>query len=159
MEKGNGWLFSGLISGFIYGVLASIMQVLVTLAFKSQILAFLAQRVAENPSLFPNVTSADLFSLSISLIPMIAITGGILLGLVFAFIYSSLYGRVPGKTSISKGPYFGLGLWIILNVTIGLVDLPQFGVYYYISGITGGFVASIAYGYILAMLFAYERKA
>lgn len=150
---------AGLVSGFVYGVVASVIQILVTLAFKPDIISFLTQRITEQPSLFQNVTPSDLFSLSISLIPMIAITGGLLIGIVLSFVYSGVYGSVPGKTPFSKGPVFGLGLWVILNLGIGLVDIPQFGLYYYAAGAIGGFAAAIAYGYVLALLSAYLNRS
>lgn len=158
MARGTGWLMAGLISGFVYGIVASVLQILAVLAFKPEIIAFLAQHIADQPALFQNVTAIDLFNLSISLIPMIAVTGGLLLGVIFSFIYSSVYGRVPGSTPVTKGPVFGLGLWLILNIGIGLVDLPQFGIYYYISGVVGGLVASVIYGFVLAVLLAYLNR-
>lgn len=151
----KGWFRAGLISGFVYSVISASAQILSVLAFKPEIISFLTDRISSNPTLFQNISATDLFSLSVSLIPMIAVTGGVLLGLVLAFLFSAEYGRLPGKPPYVRGLVFGLFLWIILNVGIGLADFPQFGPYYYLAGLIGGFIASMAYGYTLALLYSY----
>ena len=155
MSKAMNGIKSGLVAGIVYGVLDSVFAILAVIMFKDQVLASLGQYITNYPSLFSNITAMDLYNLSIALIPMIAIIGGILLGLVFGAIFGYAYDRIPGRIPSLKGILFGLILWVVLNVLIGLLDVTEFGWYYYLAGIAGGLVATVAYGYILGTLYGY----
>ena len=129
---------SGLVAGIIYGILDSVFSILLVISFRAQVIAALGRYIAQNPAFFQNISATDLYNLSISLIPLLALIGGILLGLIFGAAFGYAYDRIPGGRPFLKGIVFGLSLWIVLNVLIGLIDISEFGPYYYLAGVAGG---------------------
>lgn len=160
MSRALNGIKSGLVSGIVYGILDSVFTIMLVLNFRGQVMASLASYISLNPSVFANVTASDLFNLSLAVIPLISMIGGVLLGIVIGAVFGYAYRRIPGKAPWLKGLVFGLVIWAILNVLIGLIDVSEFGLYYYLSNIAGGLASALSYGYILGGLFGYlERRA
>jgi hypothetical protein len=74
--------------------------------------------------------------------------------LIFGIIYGWAYDRIPGRTSAIKGIVFGLILWLIFSVVLGLGNL-QYGIAYYLYGLGEGLITSLIFGVLLG--FFYKR--
>jgi hypothetical protein len=74
---------------------------------------------------------------------------GMILGAVYAFLYS----LIPGKGAV-KGLYFGLFIWVIKDVAAGsYLALTMMEVSSAINLIVGGFFMWIVYGPVLGYLY------
>lgn len=150
---------SGFISGIIYGILDSVLVVLLVLFFREQVMNSLSVFVTRYPDTFPGASVQGLYNLSLSLIPLVSVTGGVLLGMVFGVLFANIHERIPGRSGPTKGVLFGLSLWVVLNVLIGLLDLSAFGWYYYLSSIAGGLISTMGFGYSLGTLYGYFSRS
>ena len=77
-------------------------------------------------------------------------------GMIAGVVYSFLYSSIPGK-GVMKGLYFGLSIWVIKDVAAGsYLALTMMEVNSAMMLIAGGFFLWIVYGPVLGYLFKKE---
>lgn len=146
---------AGFIAGLVYGILDAVIAIILVLSFREEVIASLNVYLTQYHALFGDRSAVDLFNLSVSLIPMISVSGGVALGTFLGALFAGSYEKLPGRGARAKGISLGLILWLILSVLLGLLNIGPFGIYYYLSGAAGGLVATVVYGYLLGTLYIY----
>ena len=146
-------LKAGTVAGIVYGILSSIMVVVMYTFFKATIQAAMQNEINQLPSGIMHPTVQTLMTLFLVGGIGGAIIGGIIVGLILGAIFGYAYNRIPGSTSVVKGIFFGLIIWAILDVLLGLADIGTYGTTYYGTTVGSGFVISIIYGYLTGFLF------
>lgn len=159
-KTGNG-VKAGAVAGIVYGIIASIFSIVGLVLFKTQVLATLT-KYADLASSRSGVTisAQAIYNLEFILSPIVSIIGGIILGLILGLIFAYVYHRLPGSKATTKGMIFGLILWIILGLLLGIGNISEFSLSYYVlTSVVGGFIATIAYGFLMGSLFDRWEKS
>ncbi|MGQ9469908.1 MAG: DUF6789 family protein [Nitrososphaerales archaeon] len=138
---------AGVVSGAIYGIILAPFTYFTLILFKEEFMSVFA-------SLPPSITPEQAYNIVLLIGPILVFIMGIILGLLSGIVYGWAYDKIPGRTSIIKGIVFGLILWLIFSVIIGLGNL-QYGVTYYLYGLGEGLVSSLIFGLLLG--FFYKR--
>ncbi len=156
---GNGGIGAkaGLIAGVIYGIISGIGSYALLIVYKTQVMKSLSTLITSADKSI-GLTAASLYSTELKTAIIGGIFGGLIIGLILGFIFGHIYKKLPGKSNILKGLSFGIILWLIFNVGIGLLNLKTFGITYYISSVGIGIIGVIVYGYLLGYFFGKWNK-
>lgn len=146
MSSFKDGIIAGLKSGFIYFVIASIVNVIIIYIFSSEFaFAYGYAITSKNLSLLFTVLSVsqvrDLF----------------ILGLVFGVFYSILLAKyfdiIPRNTLDGKIKFMVIAYWIVFFVIITVYSLGLLGIYdlifYFITYIVANFFLSLLFGSLL----------
>lgn len=159
MGKGANGVKAGAIAGILYGAVSAVFSYLALVIFKTQIIATLDKYISGNSILSSaGITAQSLYNSELSVGPIGSVVGGIIIGLILGAIFAYAYARLPGKSAGIKGLSFGIILWLIFNVLIGLASVSEYGMNYYLFSIGGGVIGVLLYGFVLGRLFAHYQE-
>jgi len=134
----------GLIAGLISGVLAAIFSYIIMVSFKDDVIKQL-EPIAE--SISRSVEELYQITLYNGMIWNIVLM--LFIGMILAILYSRIYHRIPGETSISKGLVLGFIFGIIFGATAlvgGFTSLT-------IADLLSNIIVFSIYGIILGYMF------
>jgi len=77
------------------------------------------------------------------------INGGLILGVIFCLAVHKL----PGRNDKVKGIAFGIILWLLFDVLLGVGNRSELGNTYYLLTVIAGVIGVVIYGYLLGLLF------
>lgn len=78
------------------------------------------------------------------------IAGAFISALIFSYIYSAAYNKLPGSTSLKKGISLGFIYWIIFSVIIGSFLTLRYDEIYYIITVLDGIIAALFFGLLIS---------
>ena len=142
----------GAIAGIITGIIMGIVAIFLALIGLASIVSIVDVRTVFG-GLIP-ITGIAIASITgmITLLLFMAI-----IGLIIGAIFGAIYEYIPTASAITKGIIFLLGIWVIFGLLIPLVlsaggALP---VALTATGIVTALVASIIWGAVLGLIFAW----
>jgi hypothetical protein len=153
MGRGSTGAKSGLVAGIIYGIILSVLTEIILFAEKTTIMAVLDVYASDLSNSVIKITASQLYSAEVTLAPVGIVIEGIIGGLVLGGIFGLSVNKIPGKNDKVKGMVFGIILWIIFDVLIGLGSRSEYGNTYFVLSVIAGLLAVIIYGYLLGLLF------
>ena len=152
-NAGNG-AKAGLVAGIAYGLVLGIISYFTLLSIKSTVLADIAKSLPSSTSFTPD----QIFDIAVVIAPVVVVIVGIIGGLILGAIYGKLLERIPGGSPIRKGVMFGLVLWLLASVLLGLGNLSRYGAEYYLSNVVTGLVGALLFGVLLGYFYARFMK-
>ncbi len=76
----------------------------------------------------------------------------ILIGIIYGVIYTKLAPVIPGEAR-TKGVYYGLLIWIMMDIVAAMLMVSHVGAIYMAFGfVIGGLLVWPAYGFVLVMM-------
>ncbi|GEM_PF-1718348 len=150
-KYGNG-AKGGLLGGFAYGIISAIVTDATLVLYKSNVLSLLKTEIGSLPSNPLNLTPEGMFSMMLVVAPIVLIISGLIVGVILGLIFAAVHNSLPSKDYRIKGVIFGIIIWVILDLLLGLYNRGYGAGVYYIT-LAVEFGASLLYGYILGRLF------
>jgi len=141
-------LKAGVLAGIVYGAILAVISYFSVQGMKDTIIASIQNALPANST----ITAEGAYELALTLAPVAAVIVGILGGLLLGAIYGWLVEKIPGGSYSVKGLFFGVALWFIFSVLLGLGNL-EYGVVDYLTGLATGIVPALIFGFILGYLY------
>ena len=153
MGRGSTGAKAGAVAGIIYGIILSVLTEVILFVEKSTVMAALAIYAKEFSSSIITLTASGLYNSEVVIEPVALIIEGIIGGLILGAIFGMAVHKLPGRNDKVKGIGFGIILWVLFDVLLGLGNRAEFGNTYFLLTVVAGLVAVIIYGYLLGLLF------
>jgi hypothetical protein len=147
-SAGNG-AKAGLVAGIAYGVVLGIVSYFTLISIKSTVIADITKSMPSNTSFTPD----QIFSIALLIAPVVVVIFGIIGGLVLGAIYGKLVERIPGGSPLIKGIMFGAVLWLLVSVLLGLGNIGEYGLEYYLANLATGLVGALIFGVLLGYFY------
>ncbi|MCL5067698.1 MAG: hypothetical protein M1368_05015 [Thaumarchaeota archaeon] len=145
-------LKAGLAAGVIYGLLIGILHLSFQAACSADQLAYISQQIALRN--LQNVTAQEIYSADLVALPIYWGLGALILGVIYGITFGSIYSSIPGRDSRKKGLAISIPVFLIGFV----MGLPGYGI-----ACTPNFLSflplilsvpiSFAFGYILGIFY------
>lgn len=148
MGKAGTGAKAGVVSGVVYGAISAVSTYVTMTMMKEQIMLIMEEAL---PPDLP-ITAEQLYNMTVLLGAIMVVILGVVVGVILGAVYGWAYEKIPGRKSIYKGLIFGVILWIIFNVLLGLGNL-QYGTIYFISNLAWGLVVSLIFGALLGVFY------
>jgi len=153
MGRGSTGAKAGLVAGIIYGIILSVLFEVVLFVEKSTVMAALAVYAKDLSNSSTTITASEIYHSVILIVPIGFMIEGIFGGLILGAIFGFTVQKLPGRNDKVKGIAFGIILWLLFDVLVGLGNRSEFGNTYYLLTVIGGLVGVVIYGYLLGLLF------
>ena len=141
MGKVGTGAIAGAIAGLAWGILGDMVGLISKTLFK-----IVAGHAA-------SINVAALYNQALNQAIIIRrIIGGLIIGIILVIIFAYAHNKIPGKNMVVKGEVFGLILWIIFGVLIGLIGI-SFGIVYYLILLLSNIIPLLVFGFILGVLY------
>ncbi len=140
---------NGLISGFIYFIISSIVNFAIIIVFIDEIVDAFGIKPAYYSIFLTELIDGQIRSLFII---------GIVFGIIFSILLLKYYKRVPGKDMISKTNFLVLILWFFVFLILPAYELGTgiiIALYYYIAYAVANFFTALLFG---RLLFIFNKK-
>jgi len=98
------------------------------------------------------VTAEQVYELLLVFGAVVTVIIGVVAGVIIGVVYGWAYEKVPGGNSIYKGLIFGIILWVIRDVLLGLGNL-QYSTTYFALSLAWGLVIALIYGALLGVFY------
>lgn len=147
-STGNG-VKAGVIAGLIYGILLGVLSYFTVASDKTNVIATISNSLPANSPF----TAEQLYGIVLLITPAITAVGGVIGGIIVGALYGKLFERIPGGTSMVRGIFVGLILWVILSVLGGLGNL-RYGLLVYLGDAAIGVGGALLFGFLLGYLYA-----
>ena len=139
---------AGLVAGVPYGIIEAIIAYLALISMKQTIISTIAGKLPASTTL----TANQVFDIALLVTPVIVVIGGVIGGLILGAIYGWLFEKIPGGKALNKGMIFGIILWFLLSVLLGIGNL-QDGVGYYLAQLGSGLFTALLFGLLLGYFY------
>ena len=153
MGRGSTGAKAGAVAGILYGAVLAVLTEIILYVDKSSIMSALSVYAKEFSSSVITISASSLYNSEVTIEPVALIIEGIIGGLILGAIFGLAVHRIPGRNDKVKGIAFGLILWILFDVLLGLLSRSEYGNTYYVLTVVAGLVSVVIYGYILGVLF------
>jgi F0F1-type ATP synthase assembly protein I len=155
-STGNG-AKAGLVAGVAYGIVLGIVSYFTLLSIKSTVLADITTSLNNTKSAV-NFTPDQVYNIALIVAPVFVIIVGVIGGLILGAIYGKLLERIPGGTPLIKGVIFGIVLWLLASVLLGLGNLGEYGAEYYLTNVGTGLAGALIFGVLLGYFYGRFTK-
>lgn len=153
MGRGSTGAKAGAVAGILYGAVLAVLTEIILYVEKSSIMSALSVYAKEFSSSVITISASSIYNSEVTIAPVGLIIEGIIGGLILGAIFGLAVHRIPGRNDKAKGIAFGIILWLIFDVLLGLLSRSEYGNTYYVLTVVAGLVSVVIYGYILGVLF------
>ena len=153
MGRGSTGAKAGAVAGILYGAVLAVLTEIILYVEKSSIMSALSVYAKEFSTSVITISASSIYNSEVTIAPVGLIIEGIIGGLILGAIFGVAVHRIPGRNDKVKGIAFGLILWILFDVLLGLLSRSEYGNTYYVLTVVAGLVSVVIYGYVLGVLF------
>jgi hypothetical protein len=153
MGRGSTGAKAGVVAGIIYGIILTVLSEIILFVEKSTVMAALTVYAKDLSNSAITITASEIYNSEILIAPVGLIIEGIIGGLILGAIFGLVVHKLPGRNDKVKGIAFGIILWVLFDVLLGLGDRAELGNIYYLLTVISGLVGVVIYGYLLGLLF------
>jgi hypothetical protein len=139
---------AGVVSGVVYGAMSAVFAYISSSMIKEEMMTVIEETLPPDSL----VTAEQLYEFTLIFGAVFAVVIGVVAGVILGVVYGWGYEKVPGGNSIYKGLVFGIILWIIIDVLLGLGNL-EYGTTYFALSLAWGLVISLIFGALLGVFY------
>ncbi len=139
---------AGTVSGVVYGAISAVFAYVSLLMIKEQMMAFIEESLPPNSL----VTAEQIYAFLLIFGAVFTVIIGVVTGVILGVVYGWAYEKIPGGNSIHKGLIFGIVLWVIFDVLLGIGNV-QYGITYLALNLAWGLVIALIFGVLLGVFY------
>jgi len=139
---------AGVVSGIVYGAISAVFAYISSPMIKEQMMAVIEETLPPNSL----VTTEQIYEFLLIFGAVVTVIVGVVTGVILGVVYGWGYEKFPGGNSIYKGLVFGIILWVIVDVLLGLGNL-QYGTTYFALSLAWGLVIALIFGALLGVFY------
>ena len=139
---------AGLVSGVVYGAMSAVFAYISLLMIKEQMMVVIEE------TLLPDslVTAEQIYEFLLIFGAVFVVIVGVVTGVILGVVYGWAYEKIPGGNSIYKGLVFGIILWAIIDVLLGIGNV-QYDTTYFVLSLAWGLVIALIFGALLGIFY------